>query len=349
METKITRRRALKMGMTAAVVGTVGLTPRISKAKTKFKWRMQSHWPVGVAYYKLYYEGFANRVREATNGEVDITPLPPGSIVPTKDVLEAVGRGLFEIAMTWPAYWIGKLPVAGHLNGQLFTWNDFESMWGFLYQMGAIKPIEDAYAEQGVKLLPPYPCGTLSLYSRKPVRSLEDFKGLKVRSTGIPAAVFQKAGATPVFFPGEELYQALQTGVVDAAHWGGVAAGWDMKLQEVTKYIVMPPLGNVTNGDLFINLKLWNSLPSDIQRVLYDCGAANAADCHAWFVYHDYTYMNEFTSKKMGEVSTIDPESVKKLRAYSMEVVDEYSQKDPKYSGKVGAMLKEYLKLTNVT
>ena len=45
-----------------------------------------------------------------------------GAIVPTKDVFEALGRGLFEISLIWPAYWIGKIPVAGHINGQLFTW-----------------------------------------------------------------------------------------------------------------------------------------------------------------------------------------------------------------------------------
>ena len=347
MAGRITRRELMKAGVATAAVGVAGMVPGKSWAdRKKLNWRMQTHWPTGVRYYKTVYEPFAERVKEASNGEINITPMPPGSIVPTGEVLTAIGRGVFQVALLWPAYWIGKLPVAGHLNGQLFTWDSFEEMWFFMKEMGALNIIREAYAEQGVQVVGPISAGPLALYSKKPLVKPDDFRGFKVRSTGIPAAVFQKIGATPVFFPGEELYQALQTGVCDGAHWGGVVAGWEMKFQEVTNNIITPFLAQQTLGEIIINKKVWDALPADHKRILEDCCLAANADSNAWFSYNDYQCMQEFKSKYKGSIVKMDPETVTLLRKYSIEVIDDYSQKDPKYCGRVGQLMHEFLKMT---
>jgi TRAP-type mannitol/chloroaromatic compound transport system substrate-binding protein len=239
MERNFSRRNLLRVGLGAAALAALS-TPPNALGAAKYKWRMQTHWPTGVGYYKPLYEGFCNLVKQASGGQIEITPLPSGAIVPTKDVFEAVGRGVFEICWSFPAYWIGKVPVAGHFNGQPFGWENFEETLTYFYQMGGMDIIRKAYGEHGLYPLAPQAVSGITLYSKKPIKTIEDFKGLKVRSTGIVAEVFKKAGATPVFFPGEELYQALQTGVCDAAHWGSTSAGWDMRFQEVTKYIIKP-------------------------------------------------------------------------------------------------------------
>lgn len=347
MEKKMTRRNVLKAGMVAAAAGAATVMAKPAKAKTKkITWRMQTHWPTGVGYYKPIYQGFAKRVKEASNGEIEIKTLPPGAIVPTKDVLEAVGRGVFQIALLWPAYWIGKLPVAGHLNGQLFTWESFEEMWLFMTEMGALDIIREAYAEHGVYAIGPISAGPLCLYSKKPLVKASDFQGFKVRSTGIAAMVFEKMGATPVYFPGAEVYQALQTGVCDGAHWGGVAAAWEMKFQEVTEYIIQPNLAMQTLGEIFVNKKAWDGLPKDHKRILYDCCLATSADSNAWFRYHDFEDMELFKTKYKGKIVQMDPEAVALMRAFSLEVIDEYSKKDPKYCGKVGELMHKFLKMT---
>lgn len=346
MKKDFTRREVIKTGVTAAAIGAASMVPGHARAGDKVSWRMQTHWPTGTGYYKPVYEGFAKRVNEASNGEIKIVPMPPGSMVPTGEVLQAVGRGVFEIALLWPAYWIGKIPVAGHFNGQLFMWDSFEEMWFFMTEMGALDIIRQAYAEHGVHVVGPISCGPLALYSKRALVKPEDFKGFKVRSTGIPAAVFQKMGATPVFFPGEELYQSLQTGVCEGAHWGGVAAGWEMKLQEVTNHIITPFLTQQTLGEIFVNKTVWDSLPKDHKRVLTDCCLAANADSNAWFAYRDYQDMDEFQAKYNGKIVKMNPDTVALMRKYSLEVIDEYSQKDPKYCGKVGELLHKFIKMT---
>lgn len=347
MAENISRRNVIKAGVAAAAAGAATVFPKVASAKSKKKirWRMQTHWPTGVGYYKDVYIKFCDRVRAATDGELDITPLPPGAIVPTKDVFEAIGRGLFEISLIWPAYWIGKVPVAGHINGQLFTWERAAEMYAYFYDMGAIEVFRQAYGEHNVRFVAPLPMTGLALYSRKPIRTLEDFKGFKVRSTGIAAQVFQKAGATPVFFPGAEIYQALQTGVCDGAHWGTVSTAWDMKFQEVTDYIVLPYLAGINNGEIIMNQKKWDELPDDLKAIIEECAASTGIDFLRWSGYNDAIDIEKFQKEKMGELSYMNEDTVAQMRKFSIEVVDEYSKKDPKYCGKAGELLKKQLKM----
>ncbi|KJS31614.1 MAG: hypothetical protein VR64_10785 [Desulfatitalea sp. BRH_c12] len=351
MSENISRRKVLKAGVAGAAAlaaGAAAVIPKVAHAKTgkKIRWRMQTHWPTGVGYYKDVYVRFCDRVRAATDGELDITPLPPGAIVPTKDVFEALGRGLFEISLIWPAYWIGMVPVAGHINGQLYSWENVSEMYGYFYDMGAIEIFRQAYADHKVRFVAPLPCAGLALFSRKPLRTISDFKGFKVRSTGIAAQVFQKAGATPVFFPGEEVYQALQTGVCDGAHWGGVSTAWDMKFQEVTKFIVMPYLANINNGEIIMNHKKWDELPSDLKAIVEECASSCGNDFLRWSGYNDIIDIEKFQKEKMGELCHMEADAVAQMRKFSIEVVDEYSKKDPKYCGKAGELLKDMLKMT---
>jgi TRAP-type mannitol/chloroaromatic compound transport system substrate-binding protein len=348
MAESISRRKVIKAGVAAAAAGAAAVLPKVARAASKktIRWRMQTHWPTGVGYYQDVYVKFCDRVRAASGGELDITPLPPGAIVPTKDVFEALGRGLFEISLIWPAYWIGKIPVAGHINGQLFTWENVAEMYAYFYDMGAIEVFREAYGEHGVRFVAPLPMTGLALYSRKPIRTLDDFKGFKVRSTGIAAQVFQKAGATPVFFPGAEIYQALQTGVCDGAHWGTVSTAWDMKFQEVTDYIVMPYLANINNGEIIMNQKKWNELPDHLKSIVEECANSCGTDFLRWSGYNDILDINQFQEKKMGQLTQMDADTVAQLRKFSIEVVDEYSKKDPKYCGKAGDLLKDLLKMT---
>jgi len=341
MEKKeMTRRDVLKVGTAAgltAVAGSMlGATKSFAqdKKKAKFKLRMQCHWPVGVGYYKFGFVAYCDKVREATDGEVDITPYAPDTIVPTKDALEATGSGLLDMNWCWGAYWQGKMPVASLFCGHTFVWDDFSAMYWNSYCQEAMSIYRAAYKDHGVHLLVPIGIDGITLWSKKPIQKLADFKGLKVRSTGLPAETLKKAGMTPVFFPGSELYQALQSGVCDAAHWGAVYTGYEMKFNEVTKYIIQPDLARVSNAEITVNTKLWNKMPKDIQRVLEDCGMAINYEIYARCDYLSKVDMKKFVSEG-GKISRLDNETLKQLQKFSDQVLDEYAKKDPKYCGPV--------------
>jgi TRAP-type mannitol/chloroaromatic compound transport system substrate-binding protein len=345
----INRRSFLTTGATAAAaVAVTGLSAPavIASPKQKIKWRMQTHWPTGNWYYDPIFEGFARRIKEATNGELEIETHQPNSIVSTGDVLRGVRRGTLEGAMIYPAYWVGDIPAAGHLNGNFGTWDSMEEMQFFLHDMGALKIIREAYASRGIYQVGPISNGGTAIYSNKRLETPKDFEGFKVRSNGSSAQVFEKMGAAPVSISGGELYQALQTGVVDGAHWGGVSAGWGMNLQEVNKYIVQPNLAAHQNSEVFFSLEAWNKLGADFKRVIEDAVLATHLEAAGMFMIRDLQRMKDFQSEYNGEIVYMNNDSVELLRLKSLEVVDELSKRDPEYSGRIGPILREFMQLT---
>jgi TRAP-type mannitol/chloroaromatic compound transport system substrate-binding protein len=351
MENKeMTRRDVLKLsaaaGLTAVAGSLAGTTSSFAQSgkQPKFKLRMQCHWPIGVGYYKFAFVEYCDRVRQATDGDVVITPYAPDSIVPTKDTLEACGSGLLDMNWCWGSYWQGKMPVASLFCGHTFVWEDVSAMYWNSYMQDCMSIYRAAYKEHGVHLLVPIGIDGITLWSKKPIRTMNDFKGLKVRSTGLPAETLKKAGCTPVFFPGSELYQALQSGVCDAAHWGAVYTGAEMKFNEITKYIVQPDLARVSNAEISVNKKLWDKLPKDIQRILEDCGMAINYECYARCDYLSKVGLKKFVAAG-GQVSQIEPAAVKQLQKFSDQVLDEYAKKDPKYCGPVVKKYREMFDL----
>lgn len=344
----MSRRNFLKVGATATAgaAAAVGAPAVIASRNEPIKWRMQTHWPEGVWYYDEIFREFAKRVTEGTDGELEIEIHPPGSVVSTGDTLRAVARGTLDSAFTWPSYWIGQIPVAGHLNGNLATWDSHEEMHMFFYHMGALDIIREAYAERGVYQLGPYSSAGIAVWSNEPIRTLSDFEGFNIRSTGTAARVFEKMGAAPVAIDGGELYQALQTGVADGVHWGGVATGWGMNLQEVNDYILQPNLVAHTNGEVIINMDNWNALGEDHKVVLDAALRATSIDCSSLIRRRDYQHMEEFVNDYDGEIIQMEDEVMEAMRQYTMEVVDEVSENDPEYSGKVGAILHEFMEMT---
>lgn len=338
-----TRRKFLTGSTVAIAAGALAAPPAIAQGKTT--WQMQTHWPTGNWYYQDVFVKFCNRISEATAGELTITPVQSDGLVRTGEVLDAVRRGLLESAFIYPAYWIGRIPAAAHLNGFIGMWDKHEEMAAFMYEMGALEIIRAAYAAQGIHQAGPVSYAGLALYSNRPLRTTADFTGWKVRSTGPAADVFVKMGATPVSIPGAELYQGLQTGVVDGAHWGSISTGWGMNLHEVDKFIVRPDLVGHLNGEVIVGLDNWNKVGPEIQAIFNEIVRATSADASAHFLYRDMTYAQKFVDEQGGELTTLDEEALANLRKYSLEVVDAYSAKDPEYCGKLGPMLHELQKL----
>jgi TRAP-type mannitol/chloroaromatic compound transport system substrate-binding protein len=344
-----TTKSVSRRGFLAASAGTAAgmtLAAPAAIAQGNTTWRMQTHWPTGNWYYDEVFVRYCNRITEATGGELTVEPYAPGAIVPTGEVLNAVRRGLLESAFIYPAYWIGRIPSAGHLNGHIGTWQGHEEMDIFYFEMGAIDVIREAYAAQGVHQVGPVSYSGLTLWANRPLVTVDDFSGWPVRSTGAAGLVLEKVGAAPVSIPGGELYQALQTGVVDGAHWGATATAWGMNFQEVCSHIIEPDLVGHLNGEVMVGLEAWNSIGTELQAVVNEVTRATSAEAAAHFLYRDYLYKQEFVNDFNGTLTRMNDETVAAFRTASLEVVDEFSAQDPEYSGRLGEMLREFLTMT---
>ena len=170
-----------------------------------------------------------------------------------------------------------------------------------------------------------------------------DLKGLKVRATGLIGEMLAAAGATVSYFPGPEIYGALEKGIVDAAVYGPLATQYELGFHEVTKFIAMPPMAS-EGDEIIINMDAWNALPDDLKMILQLSIAEHGERLAGIYRHESETALKAFIEK--GATVTVMPESERlKLTTLGWKVVEKYAAKDPDFA-KGSEILKNYLKLT---
>ena len=162
--------------------------------------------------------------------------------------------------------------------------------------MGFEDMLRDEAAEEGVywstdKVYP------TEMVVDRPINSMDDFKGLKIRSSGALQTFLTEAGASASYIPGGELYTALSSGVVDGAHWGAAQGAASMSLYEVAKYHVKPAL-NIAGTDVFIiNQKALDKLSDEDAKTV-----KQALDEQFWVRTNEYLYKEQIAlAKAMAE------------------------------------------------
>jgi TRAP-type C4-dicarboxylate transport system substrate-binding protein len=221
----------------------------------------------------------------------------------------------------------------------------FRELWEaeyFHFHMGFEEALRKEHLEKGImywteKIFP------TAMVSKKPVKTLEDLKGLKVRSSGKIADMLKTVGASPVLVPGEEIYTALSTGVIDAAHWGAAAGALTTKLCEPAKYYVQPNLAFSATDLIMVSKKAWDELPADIQKMVY---LAFKERC--WRRSNEYiqeeTKALDTMKKNFGvQVSLLDADAQKAMQQAAVKIWDEAGAMSPGNAEWIGKM-KEFLK-----
>ncbi len=211
-------------------------------------------------------EAWAKEVEKRTRGRVKITVFSSGTLTQADQCYDGVVKGISDIGMSCFAYTRGRFPLMevldlpmGYPNGKVATYvaNDF-------YKQFTPRELDD------VQVMYLHAHGPGLLHTTKPVKTLEDMKGLKIRSTGLSSKVISSLGGVPVAMPQGSTYESLQKGVV-----GGtigpieVLKGW--KQAEVIKNTTnCTGIGYTTAMFVVMNKTKWRSLPKDIQQIIHD-------------------------------------------------------------------------------
>jgi len=211
-------------------------------------------------------QAWAKEVEKRSNGRIKITVFSGGTLTPADQCYDGVIKGISDIGMSCFAYTRGRFPIMealdlplGYPNGRVATRvaNDFYKKF---------MPAE----LDGVKVLYVHAHGPGLLHTKKPVSTLENLKGMKIRSTGLSSKIVESLGGLPVAMPQGETYEAIQKGVVDGTFTPiETLKGW--KQAEVVKYTTESyGIGYTTAMFVVMNLKKWNALPKDIQKIMED-------------------------------------------------------------------------------
>ena len=336
---------SLLLGMFYVVFTTLIFTTVYSgtaEAGSKvFRWRAQHFLPSQMEGYKEFVS-WCDKVNKASNGRLVIKPFPPGAAVPGAEQWEAVRKGVIEMGLSYGAYWVGKTPMAGFSVGVPFTLRDLSDQYVLFQKLGLEDLVRANYAKQNIHFLRHLPCLDTVMTSKKPINSVADLKGLKVRATGLIGEMLAAAGSTVTYFPGPEIYGALEKGIIDAAVYGSLNNQYELGFHEITKFIAVPPMAS-EGDEVIINLDAWNKLPADLQMILKLSAAEHGERLAAIYRYESETALKKFAKK--GVKVSVMPESERlKLTALGWKVVDKYAAKDPDFA-KGSEILKNYLKL----
>lgn len=262
-------------------VSGCGTTPQDSGAtedpaspeEQKFEWKLQCPYAAADIEY-VALPAFVDAVSEGTNGNLIITTYSDGAIVPGDQQVEACAAGIIEVSHSTGAYYRGTIPVADldfGLPGQYPGFGTLDQLIDMIYvfEDGALEDVfRRAYAEHGVYYLGSHTVhGYPAIISKKPISTIDDFKGVVIRSTGSYADLFNMLGASAVFVPYTEMYAELQLGTLDAVAVSveGLLA---YKFYEVAPYFTQPPISAHALGHFLINPDAWNALPPEYQEVV---------------------------------------------------------------------------------
>jgi len=272
------RRKFLKTAAVAgaAVAASSAVGPFIQTAKAKTTvWKMQTTWDAGTSGYTLF-EKWCKGFKEKSGGELDIKPFPAKSVAADNNALfEAVKTGVLQGMMPFTLYWAGKIPASVFLSSYPMG-PDQPAQWDIMYDaLGMKEMARKIYAKHGLFYVGHVQHDANIIHSKKPVTSLADFKGMKLRVPGgMVAEVFQSFGASTVSLPGSDIFPGLEKGTIDAADYVGPAVNWDLGFAQVTKYILFGPPGMmsvyqpVDLMEITCNIGAWKRLSPAMQSLM---------------------------------------------------------------------------------
>ncbi|WP_044894025.1 TRAP transporter substrate-binding protein [Bacillus alveayuensis] len=324
-------------------------TETASTSGKTYKWVAQSPWPSGTTLHWMA-EQIAKDITEATGGRLQVEMHPAGTIVGAFDLLDAVSTGTLDAVHSWEGYWVGQIPAAGFFAAMPLGM-DYQQYMTWVLQGEGRQLWEEAFKDYNIKLLPAgaYTPEVL-YYANKPIRTLDDLNGLKVRGSGFWGQIQNRFGASVVAVPGGEVYQALERGVVDAAEFATPTDNWSLGFHEVTKYIVVPGAHQPTSTFSFmVNKDKWNEIPDDLKRIVQLVTDNMWSKAYAYAAAQDMQTMQKYKQlEEEGKLEIIefDKQSQQKMKEVTDEFYSELAEKDPFFK-KVWESQKEFLQTFN--
>ncbi|MBF7083641.1 TRAP transporter substrate-binding protein [Desulfallas sp. Bu1-1] len=288
----------------------------------------------------IAHEKFAERVKEATNGQVNIKIYYNGQLSSTDQALDSLKRGVTDMESS-TSYWGGTVPESDVI------WLPFWSK-GHQHAMHVMREtkigemFEEAYHKQGVKVLFYWPVSIEGLISTEPIKTYADMKGKKLRmGSSMWPTWFKEMGVTPINVAPSEQYEAMMRGTMDGTIY--VLYSIDTyKFHEVAKNLTLPGFIDPFLCYVLVNEKKWNELPPDLQKKIEEVAAQTEKEAIAGSEKLTNSIL-QICDEKGVTVTKLSKEEFEKFRASAMPLWDEFAARNDTTAEMV-KILKEDLK-----
>lgn len=291
--------------------------------------RMVTTWPKDFPGLGAAAERVAQFITEMSGGAIRVRVFSAGELVGAFDSFDAVSNGSADLYHGAEYYWSGKskgfpfftaVPF-GMTAPEIMGWTEFgggQELWDELSARFNIKPF--AGANTGHQM---------AGWFKRPISSLEDMKGLKVRMPGVGGEVMRRVGASAVALPGGEIYAALQSGAIDAAEWVGPWNDLAFGFYREARYYYWPGFHEPgAQGSVGVNLDVWNAMSAQEKAIV-------AAACHranhlslAEFTHYNGAALEQLIESHGVEVRRLPDDILAALARESKAVLEEYAAGD---------------------
>lgn len=289
-------------------------------ASAQVKLRFSTFFPVSHPNAQITAE-WCKEVEKRTKGKVKVQHFPGATLTSPQTTYDSILSGVVDIGNCVLGYTMGKFPMSeildyplGYPSGVVAT-----KLANEFYKQFKPKEFDD------VKVMYFHAQGPGILHTRKPVKTLEDLKGMKIRTFGSNAKMMSMLGGSPVAMPMGDAYDALSKGVADGLLCGYEALkGW--KLGEVIKSTT-ENYGTAYTATFVIamNKKKWDSIPADAQKII---GEIN----------------QEFVEKQGKLWDKMDQDGKEFSVKRGNQVIKLSAEEDAKWKAKIEPLFNEYVK-----
>ena len=327
----------------AGVAGAAALTaPMVSVAQSPIVLKMQGAWGAKDIFNDMAME-YVNRVNEMAGGRLRIDYLVAGAVVKPFEVMDATSKGVLDASHGVPVYWYGKSKVASLFGSGPINGCDAPQTLAWIYRGGGLALYNELLQKINLDVVGffvmPMPTQPLGWF-KKPIANASELKGLKYRTVGLAADLFQEMGAKVTQLPGGEIIPALEKGVIDAFEFNNPTSDMRFGAQDVIKNYMMGSYHQAMEFfEIAINKKKWATIPKDLQAILqYAAEAASSANW--WTVMDNYSRdLQELVTKhKVNVIRTPKDVFVEQLKAWDV-LTKRLSDEDPFFKRVVESQL----------
>lgn len=282
-------RRGL-FGVATVAAGALAM-PSVSRAQTA-SLRFQSTWPQRDIFHE-FAQDYVSRVNAMAGGRLRLELLAAGAVVGAFQLLDAVSAGTLDGGHGVAAYSFGK-NKAFSLFGTTPPWfGDANQLLGWFYHGGGEalynELMRDIIRSSAVGFLSgPMPTQPLGWF-KQPIESAEQIRGLKFRTVGLAADLFNEMGAAVVSLPGGEIVPALERGVLDGAEFNNPSSDRVLGFPDVAKnYMIQSYHQKVESFEILFNKPKFDALPNEHKAILRHSAEATSADT-SWKMQDRYS------------------------------------------------------------
>lgn len=304
-------------------------SPNIITSK-KYKWKMVTTWPPNFPVLGEGAKLFAEWIKIMSGGRMEIKVYGGGELVPALEVFEAVNSGASEMGHGASYYWAGKAKATQFFTAIPFGLNS-QQMYAWLLYGGGYELWRELYA--GFNLVPFVGGNTgvqMAGWFNKPIESVADFKGLKMRIPGLGGKVIEELGGTAVLSAGSEIYTNLERGVIDATEWIGPYHDYLMGFHNIAKYYYAPGWhepGAVL--ETIVNKRAYDKLPLDLQTIIAAASERLALWVISEFEAKNIVYFDKIINESNVEVKVFDKSVINAIKKVCYDVLDGVATSDP--------------------